>query len=367
MAQPDTLELLFVGDIMGHDSQIRAAFDPESRTYSYSSVFKHIAAEIQHADYAIGNLEVTLAGPPYKGYPLFSSPDELASDLKKHGFDVLVTANNHAVDRGRKGLFRTIRVLDSLNILHTGTFADSASYRKENLLVMQFGDIRVGLLNYTYGVNTSPVPDNCIINFIDADAIKNDLTKAKEKQLDKIILYLHWGNEYATTPTPEQVSLADELFQSGADVIIGAHPHVVQPIAYFYPTEVSNERLIAFSLGNFISNQRVGPRSGGAVLKIKFVKENDLTRIVSAQYDYIWMHKPIRNGKTMFELISSSQDSLIEREHTLYNDFKMGINAAMTGNKDLISSGMNTYPMPLSLPAPLLPVRRQNLFRLTEN
>ena len=116
---------MFTGDIMGHDGQIASAYDDSTGTYSYDSVFRYISPLLSAADIAIGNLEVTLGGAPYKGYPAFSSPDALAEACRDAGFDILTTANNHAADRGPKGITRTIRVLDSLEIRHTGTWINS--------------------------------------------------------------------------------------------------------------------------------------------------------------------------------------------------------------------------------------------------
>ena len=117
--------LLFAGDIMGHDAQIAAAYNESTKTYDYTDCFSYIKPYVEKADFALANFEVTLAGPPFKGYPQFSSPDALAVAVKDCGFDALVTANNHTCDGGRVGVVRTLDVLDSLQIPHTGTFHDS--------------------------------------------------------------------------------------------------------------------------------------------------------------------------------------------------------------------------------------------------
>ncbi|MCJ7821403.1 MAG: CapA family protein, partial [Bacteroidales bacterium] len=153
-----TLTVLFAGDIMGHDMQIASAYDDSTGAYSYESVFKYIRPVIGGADLAFGNLEVTLGGSPYKGYPAFSSPDVLALACKNAGFDVLATANNHSADRGPKGIARTIRVLDSLAIKHTGTWLSSEARDTLNPLVISEKGIDVALLNYTYGTNGIVVP-----------------------------------------------------------------------------------------------------------------------------------------------------------------------------------------------------------------
>ena len=144
------LSLLFVGDIMQHDSNIAAAYNPVTGKYDYSACFEYVAPILKSADLAIGNLELTLAGKPYKGYPQFSAPNELAYELKQVGFDVLVTANNHSVDRGKKGIERTIDVLDTLSMIHTGTFKDSAARANTYPLLIDKNGFRLSLLNYTY-------------------------------------------------------------------------------------------------------------------------------------------------------------------------------------------------------------------------
>ena len=128
--KPAEVSLLFIGDIMGHGSQIQSAFNKDSKTYDYASVFSKVTPIIKRTDFAIANLEVTLAGPPFTGYPQFSSPDALAVACKNSGIDVLVTANNHSCDRRKNGLLRTIHVLDSLEIKHTGTFKNPIDCKK---------------------------------------------------------------------------------------------------------------------------------------------------------------------------------------------------------------------------------------------
>ncbi|HMR58129.1 MAG TPA: CapA family protein, partial [Cyclobacteriaceae bacterium] len=166
------LSLFFAGDIMQHDSNIAAAYNPVTKKYDYSACFEYVAPIIRSADLAIGNLELTLAGAPYKGYPQFSAPDALATELKKSGFDVLVTANNHSLDRRRKGLERTLKVLDSLQIIHTGTFNDSSARAQTYPLIIEKNGFKLSLLNYTYGTNGIPVTKPNIVNLIDTIQIK---------------------------------------------------------------------------------------------------------------------------------------------------------------------------------------------------
>lgn len=313
------LSLLFTGDIMQHDSNIATAYDPVSKKYDYSACFEYMAPIIRAADLAIGNLELTLAGSPYKGYPQFSAPDALAVELKRIGFDVLVTANNHSVDRRKKGVERTIRVLDSLQILHTGTFMDSAVRANTYPLIIEKNGFTLSLLNYTYGTNGIPVTKPNIVNLIDTVQIKLDMAQAREQKTDAIIVFMHWGDEYQPLPNSTQKKLAKVLFREGARLVIGAHPHVLQPMEW----NKERDQLIAYSLGNFVSGQRPRYRDGGAMLWVdlqKIVKDSIAnTTILNAEYELEWVQKstefamrPLRyfEGDTVFVKDKLARDAM---------------------------------------------------------
>lgn len=299
------LKLLFVGDVMGHDSQIISAYDSVNDTFDYDEVFASIKPLMSSADFTIANLEVTLAGQPYGGYPKFSSPDELAISLKKAGVDALVLANNHSADRGNEGIIRTIDVIDSLNIHQTGTFKDNQDRSNRNLLRLEKNGISIGILNYTYGLNGMPVEAPVNVNLLDTVRISNDLKEALKQELDKLIVFVHWGKEYQHEPSSKQRALADFFFEHGVDIIIGSHPHVLQPMEYF--NDKKGERFVAYSMGNFVSNQRTFPRDGGAMVEITLKKENGITTISDKGYHLTWVNKtfPVKKGK--FEILSTAE------------------------------------------------------------
>ena len=296
------LKLLFVGDVMQHDSQIWAALNPNSKKYDYDACFEYVTPVVQSADLALANLEVTLAGPPYKGYPQFSAPDELAVGLKQAGFDILVTANNHSVDRRRAGLDRTIDVLDSLGIGHTGTFKHSVSRAQTYPLVASSNGIKFSLLNYTYGTNGIPITKPNIVNLIDTTQIKLDLERAKLQQTDAIIVFMHWGDEYKSEPNKSQRVLADFCFKNGATLIVGSHPHVLQPMEW----KQDKNQLIAYSLGNFVSGQQSRYRDGGAMLWVELEKITSdsisTTQITDASYELAWVYRNNESPKKYFIL-----------------------------------------------------------------
>lgn len=297
----NTLSLLFMGDIMGHSPQINSAYNPQTKTYDFQPVFDKVKHQFQQVDFAIANLEVTLAGKPFKGYPQFSSPDELAVACKNSGINVLVTANNHSCDRGKDGIIRTLNVLDSLQIRHTGTFRNEKEYEEKNLLILSKNGISVGILNYTYGTNGLPIPPPTVVNLIDFQKIKLDIEKAKQQQIDKLIAVIHWGVEYQQKQSKEQENIANFLFENGVDIIIGGHPHVLQPM-YFYPaTSLHNERLVTYSLGNFVSNQRKTPSDGGAMVEITLFKDNENTTIQKHGYHLVWVNKFPKKDSKLFD------------------------------------------------------------------
>lgn len=287
---------------MQHDSQIRAAQNLETNTYDYSACFEYVKPIVELADLAIANLEVTLAGPPYKGYPQFSAPDELALGLKNSGFDVLVTANNHCVDRRRKGLERTIDVLDSLGISHTGTFKDSISRATTYPLIVASNEFKISLLNYTYGTNGIPVTSPNVANLIDTTQIKIDLQKARSQQTDATIVFMHWGDEYKDAPNKTQKELAEFCFNNGATLVVGSHPHVLQPMEW----RKEKNQLVAYSLGNFVSGQQSRFRDGGAMLWVEFEKVTSdslsSVRLTGASYELEWVYRNDEVPKKYFIL-----------------------------------------------------------------
>jgi poly-gamma-glutamate synthesis protein (capsule biosynthesis protein) len=302
---PAQLTLIFAGDIMGHDTQIESAKMSGNGEYDYTENFRHVEPYISAADIAIGNLEVTLAGPPYKGYPEFSSPDALAVALKNAGFDILVNANNHALDRKRSGLERTIKVLDSLGIIQTGVFADERSREERYPLIVEKNSIRLALLNYTYGTNGIRVTPPNIVNFIDTIQIKEDLRKASTADPDFTIVLMHWGAEYQLTENREQQNMAAFLFRNGVDAIIGSHPHVVQPIR-----EYEGGKVVVYSLGNMISNQRKRYTDGGILFDMTLEK-GESTRIIDYSYLPVWVYKAETEKGNQFTLVPANADSML--------------------------------------------------------
>ncbi|MFZ2338955.1 MAG: CapA family protein [Bacteroidales bacterium] len=332
------LSLLFIGDIMGHDEQIASAWNSETGNYEYDDVFRYVRDEISEADIAVANLEVTLGGSPYKGYPAFSSPASLASACMNAGIDVLATANNHSVDRGKKGILNTIRRLDSLGIRHTGTFADSISRDTLSPMIIERNGISVALLNYTYGTNGLKIPSPTIVNMLDTNLIASDISKAKALKPDVIIPFVHWGIEYDTLPSAEQTRLAGFFFNKGADLVIGSHPHVLQQMEWTLADSCRNDRIVVYSLGNYVSNQRTIRRDGGAMVRIELEKTDSLTAVSRAGYYLTWVHTPVEDGKRRFYVLPCSVFENKPEHFTRPSDYQK-MKLFIRNSRNLLNSG----------------------------
>mgnify|MGYP000483556716 CR=1 FL=1 len=302
---PIKIRFSFIGDIMQHGPQIRGAYNPIDDNYNYFPSLQYIAPSIRQADIAIANLELTLAGKPYSGYPTFSAPDELAVALKQSGVDILVTANNHSLDRRQQGLERTIRVLDSLKIPHTGTFINQDERNFSYPYIIEKKGARIALLNYTYGTNGIPVTEPNIVNLIDTTQIKLDLKNAAKVNPDLTILFVHWGWEYKRLPNEEQKMLTEFCRKNGVDMVIGSHPHVLQP------NEWDEDFLVVYSLGNFVSNQRDRYKDGGMIFSVE-VEIDPVSRdhkIAEAGYQLTWVYKKPSGSHSEYFILPAAQHS----------------------------------------------------------
>ena len=311
-----TVTLLFGGDLMQHIGQVQSASRPDG-TYDYSGVFDLMAPEIQRADIAIANFEVTLGGPPYKGYPQFCAPDEYLQAAIDCGFDVLTTCNNHSVDTYGRGIDRTITMMDSLGAKHLGTYRNQAERDSLYPFVIEHNNIRICILNYTYGTNGIPVPKPYIVNLIDTAMIAQDIAKAKSLHPDVIICMPHWGDEYKLLPNQGQRDLANWLFEKGVDHIIGGHPHVVEPIEVREGED--GKHLLAYSLGNFVSNQSRPNTDGGTMVRMTLTKQGGKTTLTDCGYNLYWVSRPpLSNNKHGYVVYPASYptDGMTATERT---------------------------------------------------
>ena len=318
--KPQTLTLLFAGDLMSHKPQITAAL--KNGKYDFEEVFRFVKPIVSEPDIAIANFETTLAGAPYSGYPCFCVPDEYLYAVKDAGFDVLLTANNHSVDRGAKGIKMTIEKMDSLKIPHLGTYVNQEDRDKKYPYLLEKNGFKLALLVYTYDTNGIPVPKPNIVNLIDRKQIEQDIEKAKAMQPDAIIAFMHWGIEYALRENAEQRSLTQFLLDKGVTHVIGGHPHVVEPLEV-RTDSLGDKHLVVYSLGNYVSNQSKPNTDGGLMVNMTLTKENGKTRMTDCSYQMHWVSRPPISGHKNYRVypVNDTTITLNAQEKRLMNIF----------------------------------------------
>lgn len=310
-----TIHMSVIGDIMSHSSNFKNAYNSSSKDYDFSNTFKNITNYIQNADIAIGNLETTFAGKSrgYSGYPTFNTPEVLGQNLKDLGIDVLSTANNHCMDKGYSGLESTLNFLDKFGISHTGT---SRSNDEQNtILVKDVNGIKIAFLSFTYGTNGITIPSDkkYAVNLIDKDLMKEQIDLAKKQEVDLICVSMHWGIEYKLKQNKTQEDLANFLFENGVDLILGSHPHVLEPMEKRTITledGTTKDGFVIYSLGNFMSGQIYANTKSTVILDIQLTKNAD-HKITIDSIDYIplYLYDKGENSKsrTRYTLMDINQ------------------------------------------------------------
>ena len=299
------IDLLFAGDIMQHQKQLEMAAVGDN-TYSFSKYYRHISMVIEDAGISIANLETPIGPNRFSGYPSFCAPDSFLYAAKNAGFDVMLLANNHCLDRGKSGALHTIALLDSLGIHHCGVYRNSQEREKRYPLLLEKEGIRIALLNYTYGTNGYSTPYPLVVNLIDKETISADITKAKEMKPDAIIACMHWGDEYVSLPPKEIKDLADWLLEQGVDHIIGNHPHVLQPIEIRDRDCSPDKNVVVYSTGNLVSNMSKRGTDGGMMVRMSLWKVLDNCWLSSLRYLLTWIAPENNNGARDFTILPAA-------------------------------------------------------------
>lgn len=346
--EPITATLAVCGDIMSHTPQTNDAYDAATDSYSYLPCFQYVRPWIESADYAVANFETTLNGPPYSGYPQFCAPDALAYGVQAIGFDLVTTANNHCMDKGYNGLVRTLDTLDAAGLKHVGTYRTQEEFdANKGVVVADVGGISVAFLGYTYGTNGIPVAQDkdfslnrfntdyqaeCVT--LDQEKLKNELAYAESLNADLIAVMIHWGIEYQTTQNDYQNQVADFLISNGADLILGSHSHVPQPMGTRTVTlddGTTRSGFVCYSLGNFVSNQspatvNVNYTDTTAVLNLELTKNFETNETTVSNVNYV-------------PLLVLNRGSGVQDQYLI-----LDVNAAMAeyqaGNKTLVTDAV---------------------------
>lgn len=321
-----TATILSTGDLLMHGQLIVDAKQDDG-TYDFSYIFPYITEYVSDADFAVANLETTLAGTakPYQGNPMFNCPDEIVDAAKNAGFDMLLTANNHSYDSQQAGFERTIRTVREKGLLNLGTML---SGEEPKFVVQEINGIKIGMIAYTYedsavgnsvpALNYNPMQAggydiiNCFRHAAPEPfyaALETQIAEMRQQGAEAIVLYIHWGQEYKLEPNSYQTAMAQRLCDLGVDVIIGGHPHVVEPVALLESTVDPNHRTVClYSMGNAVSNQRLGKLKSittahtedGVLFSISFSKYSDGTvYLEDASLIPTWVRAIDANGNTV--------------------------------------------------------------------
>lgn len=276
--------LLFAGDAMQHTRQLEVAQTSDGR-YDYSGCFTDIQPIVESADYAVVNLETPIGDSRFSGYPQFNAPISYAASLRDAGFDMMLTANNHTLDRRDGGLRRTVAVLDSIGVDHIGTYPGPTARKNAIPFIRDIKGFKVGFLNYTYGTNGITPRDTAVVDLIDRELIHRDIKATRSAGAEIVVVAVHWGIEYVLLPPASVKKMADFLCNEDVDMVIGGHPHVIQPMEVRHNSKTGRDVLLAYSMGNLISNMRTRDTRGGAMVRATIGRDKTGTaRFESAEY-----------------------------------------------------------------------------------
>lgn len=306
----DTARLVFAGDAMQHQRQIDAARQPDG-SLDYSTYFTALRPYIASADYAVVNLETPLGGAPYSGYPMFCAHDNYLTALTDAGFDLMLSANNHILDRRDRGVLRTISAFEKAGADWIGVYRDEAHRSQRLPFIKDINGFRIAFLNYTYDTNGITRRTPIAIDYIDRDLIARDVARAREQGAELVCVCIHWGIEYKLLPSAEQKSLAEYMAGLGVDLIIGGHPHVIQPMELKVIGKTGRPCLLVYSLGNFISAMRTTDTRGGAMVSVTLARDL-LGRpyIRDASYRLVFTETPADLRKSNFRILPVETDEL---------------------------------------------------------
>ena len=313
------LTILAVGDNLIHTQVIRSGKKSDG-SYDFSHLFAGISKEVEAADLAIINQETILCDKSlgYSGYPRFGSPYEIGEAIHDAGFDVVLQATNHTMDKGLEGVLDTLQFwkqYDDITMVGINETEDALSrigfYTKNG--------IKVAILNYTYGLNGLSVPKGkeYLINMLtDREQMKADIALAKKKS-DFVIVCPHWGTEYVYQPTKQQNQLTQFFLEEGVDLVLGTHPHVLEPVEWLETKDGTHRMLVYYSLGNFVSNQDAMARMLGGMAKIKLIKKGEEVVIDEASIEPLVTHTYYDGRQRFTTYLLSEYDDKLAAKHYL--------------------------------------------------
>lgn len=334
-----------VGDIILHDEQIWSAYNEENKSYDFMNNFKYVKNFIEKSDIAYGTIEGTYAGEEigYSGYPNYNGPDSMIDALKDTGFDIINVATDHSLDKGVEGASKTGEKIDK----------DMTSIGNKKYIIKKVKGIEIGFTSYTYEskegeLNGHKIPEDMNLNTFSYNKLDNGLEEMKalveemkNEGAEFIVFGMHWGVEYKTEPSKYQVKIAEALNEYGVDLILGSNPHVVQPIEEI-EGEDGNKTLVAYSLGNFISNQRLetmGDRrtADGIILNLTLDKSRKGVKIEKWDYTPTWVYKiPRENKKSDYYILPVEETLNSEEGKKLDKETLNQLNKSLESTKSIV-------------------------------
>ncbi|WP_265917344.1 CapA family protein [Clostridium perfringens] len=334
-----------VGDIILHDEQIWSAYNEENKAYDFMNNFKYVKNFIEKSDIAYGTIEGNYAGEEigYSGYPNYNGPDSMIDSLKDTGFDIINVATDHSLDKGVEGASKTGEKIDK----------DMTSIGNKKYIIKKVKGIEIGFTSYTYEskegeLNGHKIPEDMNLNTFSYNKLDNGLEEMKalveemkNEGAEFIVFGMHWGVEYKTEPSKYQVKIAEALNEYGVDLILGSNPHVVQPIEEI-EGENGNKTLVAYSLGNFISNQRLetmGDRrtADGVILNLILDKSRKGVKIEKWDYTPTWVYKiPRENKKSDYYILPVEETLNSEEGKKLDKETLNQLNKSLESTKSIV-------------------------------
>ncbi len=294
--EKEEFKIFVVGDIMFHSPQIRAGKKENGYDFSesFEEVKKFLKEKKEKTSLVIGNFESTIAEDNFSGYPMFRTPEIAMKNIKDAGIDILALANNHSLDGGIKGIELTKKTAQKYDIKTLGTYLED---EKNTIYIDETTGKKIAILNYTYGLNglESRIKDKPhMVNLIDNEKILDDIESAKKQNVKGIIAIMHWGNEYQRLQNKNQEELAHFMAENGVDIILGSHPHVIQPTQKIQTHR--GETFVIYSLGNFLSNQREKymdqPYSeDGLILELTVNSQDARLHVKKIKYHPTWVNR----------------------------------------------------------------------------
>ncbi len=382
-----TATVVATGDLLMHEPIITNAKQSDGN-YNFDNIFTYLTEYASKADYAIANLETTLRGTEdgykYSGYPQFNCPDSIVDAVKTAGFDMLLTANNHSYDTRFKGMMRTLEVVDEKGLDRLGITKDET---EKKYIVKDINGIKLGLICYTYetdndadevalnGISVSNDAEKLINAFsygeLDTfyENIKGQFEAMKNDGAEGLVLFIHWGDEYQVKQNKKQQEIAQKLCDLGVDIIVGGHPHVVQPIDLLTSeTDPTHKTVCLYSMGNAVSNQRrermnlkTGHTEDGVLFEFTFAKYSDGTVVLeSVDILPLWvnMFNSKVSGKKVYQIIPLDTDKTDWKESfDLIDSSEKKSRESLERTEKIVSEGLkevqdylngeeNQYPKP---------------------